>query len=621
MSERKKLIILMGVQRSGTTALFNVLASVPGVSACQEAASDSIYDDFYLRPEREIREALHSLPGAVLLKPVRESEVRSPGEVAAEYKDYDLRIIWLYRDPINVFYSYSRLGWADSSLIGAKIFANRWAQRNLGAMVDAPRLEGQILIVCYEDLVAHPNLVNNLCAALWLENPPQNTLRKDSESGRLSLPRSIQALIEKRTAEILRNLKKKRSIYPHASTGSASTSLLRRIVHRLGFQHDHLAAISDDYLPNRGNLQCASLRELLNSDDPGLIYARWRSDDALRRDSGNGAVIVVGYQECKSILSSMRQQLSGQQLSDTKAIAARNDRYQRLEAFLRDRQKNLWQQIQSVLHATCASLLTSVFIDITPTISALAEQIAGIWLGIPQPQAGGLDLLLRRLLQNEEEAWESLRQLIESIGLISELYDRDLLMPCEARAFIESGCLILLALPNLVINTLVALRDHPDVLKRLQNDSELVRIAVQESLRLTPLILSYQHELVEPLRIQEEILPASTTVLLILGAANRDPLIFANPDTFCLDRSSPPPFIFEYNSNRASRTGGLCGNIYQQLVLDLAATVISTVITEYSFFKITCGARMDFYWMPDGMHIQAHNAPRICFERNYNDLI
>jgi hypothetical protein len=127
---RKSLIMIMGVQRSGTTALFDALAAAPGISPRNESKSDTIYDDYFLRPEPEIRAVLHSLPGTVLLKPVRESERRTPLQVAEEYRDYDLRIIWLYRDPVNVFFSYVRLGWCEDSPAAALWFAMEWSNRN-----------------------------------------------------------------------------------------------------------------------------------------------------------------------------------------------------------------------------------------------------------------------------------------------------------------------------------------------------------------------------------------------------------------------------------------------------------------------------------------------------------
>ena len=80
----KRLVMILGFQRSGTTALFNTLASASGVSPRHEHADDDVYDDYFLRPESQVRPVLSALPGMVLLKPVRESRRRSPLEIAEE---------------------------------------------------------------------------------------------------------------------------------------------------------------------------------------------------------------------------------------------------------------------------------------------------------------------------------------------------------------------------------------------------------------------------------------------------------------------------------------------------------------------------------------------------------
>lgn len=123
----KRLVMIMGFQRSGTTALFDTLASAPGVSPRHEHADDDIYDDYFLRPEPDVRPVLMALPGTVLLKRVRESRRRSPLEVAEEHHDYDLTIIWPYRDPVNVYRSWVEKFWVKSRPQG---MGQQWVTRN-----------------------------------------------------------------------------------------------------------------------------------------------------------------------------------------------------------------------------------------------------------------------------------------------------------------------------------------------------------------------------------------------------------------------------------------------------------------------------------------------------------
>ncbi len=41
-----RIIMIMGVQRSGTTALFETLATAPGLTSYHEAADDAVYFDY-----------------------------------------------------------------------------------------------------------------------------------------------------------------------------------------------------------------------------------------------------------------------------------------------------------------------------------------------------------------------------------------------------------------------------------------------------------------------------------------------------------------------------------------------------------------------------------------------
>ncbi len=205
----KRLVMILGFQRSGTTAMFETLASSPGVSPRHEEADDDIYDDYFLRSESQIRPLLAALPGTVLLKPVRESRRRSPLEVATEYSDYDLSIIWLYRDPVNVFQSWLEKGWVKSM---PQEFASHWMTRNEGCLDSRAALGDNLIVVRYEDLVAHPACVEDLAGRLGLA--VQSTLRADRNAGRACVAADVQEKIDAVTGATLATLDNARSIRP-----------------------------------------------------------------------------------------------------------------------------------------------------------------------------------------------------------------------------------------------------------------------------------------------------------------------------------------------------------------------------------------------------------------------
>lgn len=205
----RRLVMIMGFQRSGTTALFKTLSTAPGVSPRNESADDDIYDDYFLRPEAEIRPVLAPLPGVVLLKPVRESQRRAPLAVADEYRDYDLTIVWIYRDPVNVFQSWMDKKWVRCRPQG---LGRHWVKRNEGCLASRAALGDRLLVVRYEDLVNHPRCVEELAGRLGLA--VRSTFRADRNAGRSILPAESQEEIDAVTRATLEKLDEVRSIRP-----------------------------------------------------------------------------------------------------------------------------------------------------------------------------------------------------------------------------------------------------------------------------------------------------------------------------------------------------------------------------------------------------------------------
>lgn len=206
----KRLVMIMGVQRSGTTALYDGLAAAPGVTGRNEHPNDDLFDDYFLRPEPELRAALAALQGTVVMKPVRESQRRSPREVAEEYRDYDLTIVWPYRDPVNVYHSWVVKGWIKQP----HGFINRWLMRNEACLGTREALGERLVVVRYEDLVAHPSCGEALAATLGLVHGP--SFRADSNLGRTSVPADVQATIDGMTHDTLARLDAARTVRPPA---------------------------------------------------------------------------------------------------------------------------------------------------------------------------------------------------------------------------------------------------------------------------------------------------------------------------------------------------------------------------------------------------------------------
>jgi hypothetical protein len=90
---------------------------------------------------------------------------------------------------------------------------------------------------------------------------------------------------------------------------------------------------------------------------------------------------------------------------------------------------------------------------------------------------------------------------------------------------------------NLIGNGLVALLDHPAEKRRLIEHPELIRTAVEEMLRFESSNQLGNRMTVEPVELGGITLPAGTPVTLCIGAANRDPLQFADPERLDIART------------------------------------------------------------------------------------
>ena len=113
------------------------------------------------------------------------------------------------------------------------------------------------------------------------------------------------------------------------------------------------------------------------------------------------------------------------------------------------------------------------------------------------------------------------------------------LSPLELLAF----CRLLLVAgnettTNLLGNAVLALLAHPNELERLRAEPERVPAAVEEALRFDPPVQGLPRAASVDMELGGEKIPAGGRVMLMIGAANRDPERWPEPDRFDLDRDT-----------------------------------------------------------------------------------
>jgi pimeloyl-[acyl-carrier protein] synthase len=89
---------------------------------------------------------------------------------------------------------------------------------------------------------------------------------------------------------------------------------------------------------------------------------------------------------------------------------------------------------------------------------------------------------------------------------------------------------------NLIASGIYSLLREPEKLTELRDNPALIRAAVEEFLRFESPIQYTARVTTEPIELCGVRIPKRQTILCMLGAANRDPKQFDNPDTLILDR-------------------------------------------------------------------------------------
>ena len=97
---------------------------------------------------------------------------------------------------------------------------------------------------------------------------------------------------------------------------------------------------------------------------------------------------------------------------------------------------------------------------------------------------------------------------------------------------------------NLIGNGTLALLRHPDQLQKLRDDSALVGPAVDELLRYDSPVQLDGRMAIEDVEIGGKLIRPGQRVICLLGAANRDPSVFADPDALDVTRQEKSHLSF-----------------------------------------------------------------------------
>jgi hypothetical protein len=122
-----------------------------------------------------------------------------------------------------------------------------------------------------------------------------------------------------------------------------------------------------------------------------------------------------------------------------------------------------------------------------------------------------------------------------------------------SRTELVGNCILLMqagheTTQDLMGNAMVGLFRHPEQLELLRDHPDLTKSAVEEFLRYDGSVQINHRLLLEDARMSDVVIPAGDMVYTFLGAANRDPEEFADPDRLDITRSLKHHVAFAFGA-------------------------------------------------------------------------
>lgn len=141
------------------------------------------------------------------------------------------------------------------------------------------------------------------------------------------------------------------------------------------------------------------------------------------------------------------------------------------------------------------------------------------------------DLVARRRASPGDPETDVLTRLIRGEGADAQLSEIELLQNCIF--ILNAGHE---TTTNLIGNGLALLGDHPQEKARLLDDPALIAPAIEEFLRYASPNQLGNRETTQDIEIDGLSVPKGTNLHLVIGAANRDPAVFDDPQRFDITR-------------------------------------------------------------------------------------
>lgn len=333
----------------------------------------------------------------------------------------------------------------------------------------------------------------------------------------------------------------------------------------------------------------AALAEPAGQADPYPLYRQLREFGPAVR-SPDGSLVVSGYRAATALVRDHRLQKRpernligagfanwrerpGLRLVFTSMLVRNPPDHTRLRravssAFTARRVTGLRAAIERIVADLIAGMRGAGTVDVVDAFAfPLPVTVIGELLGIPEADRARFQPLVRdwtAVLDRVDEPTVAKADTAaaEIAGYLADLVARrraepraDLLSALAADGALDEDELVTMAAllfaagfettTGLLANGLNALLGNPEQARMLRADPGLAVTATEELLRYdSPVQVLTSRTAPEDVRVGDHTLPAGQRVITLLGAANRDPEVFTDPDVLRVDREGEPPLSF-----------------------------------------------------------------------------
>lgn len=314
-----------------------------------------------------------------------------------------------------------------------------------------------------------------------------------------------------------------------------------------------------------------NFQDLEFATDPYPIYAKWRSDKPIWWAEDVAGWVLSRYEDVRSILkdpAGFSSEVASVRSRTTMSLPLLHDdppRHTSLRAIVnRSFTSKVMKAIESDVESVVEQLLDEIDagqpVDIAEALTiplpvALIAHFMGIpferkddfkrWsdsltaTGTAKTMAERMPDILAMMAFFRDEIPK--RRAVPGDDLISKVISAEVAGEALTEETIVGYCQLLLiagneTTTNLLSNLLNYIADHPEVWAALREDTSKIEAAIEETLRFEPPVHWLSRVAVRDAEFHGQKVAKGEAVYTVLGAANRDPEHYDDPDTFRLDR-------------------------------------------------------------------------------------